>query len=52
MDMEDVFEAKRLSGKKLTVQRFRNGGSVLDGKFRDSHEHTDEEFSSLLIQIA
>jgi anaerobic ribonucleoside-triphosphate reductase activating protein len=52
MDMEDVFEANRLSGKKLTVQRFRNGGSVLDGKFKDSHEHTDEEFSSLLSQIA
>ncbi|KAG5788078.1 hypothetical protein H9Q69_012862 [Fusarium xylarioides] len=52
VDVEDLFEAKRLSGKKLTMQRFRNGETLLDEKFRTFQEHTDEEFDKLVSQIA
>jgi pyruvate-formate lyase-activating enzyme len=52
VDVEDLFEAKRLSGKKLTMQRFRNGDTVLDESFRTFREHTDEEFDQLISQVA
>ncbi|KAI1022196.1 hypothetical protein LB504_007272 [Fusarium proliferatum] len=52
VDVEDLFEAKRLSGKKLTMQRFRNGETLLDEKFRTFQEHTDEEFDKLVSQVA
>ena len=52
VDVEDIFEAKRLSGEKLTVQRFRNGDTVLDQSFKGLREHTDAEFDQLAIQVA
>ncbi|KAK7572408.1 hypothetical protein V3481_017603 [Fusarium oxysporum f. sp. vasinfectum] len=52
VDVEDLFEAKRLSGKKLTMQRFRNGETLLDEKFRTFQEHTDDEFDKLVSQVA
>ncbi|KAF5026606.1 hypothetical protein F66182_1332 [Fusarium sp. NRRL 66182] len=52
VDMEDLYEAKRLSGQKLTMQRFRNGGTVLNEKFRTCQEHTDDEFDILVAQMA
>ncbi|KAI0013869.1 anaerobic ribonucleoside-triphosphate reductase-domain-containing protein [Xylariaceae sp. FL0662B] len=51
MDMEDLFEAKRLAGGKLTLQRFRNGDTVLDEKFQDFPEQTEEEFEALVAQV-
>ncbi|KAF4972611.1 hypothetical protein FSARC_884 [Fusarium sarcochroum] len=52
VDMEDLFEAKRLSGQKLTMQRFRNGETLLDERFRTFQEHTEEEFDNLVSQMA
>ncbi|KAF4986889.1 hypothetical protein FDECE_15711 [Fusarium decemcellulare] len=50
-DMEDLFEAKRLAGGKLTMQRFRNGETILDERFRDLQEHTEEEFNALVARV-
>lgn len=52
VDVEDLFEAKRLAGGKLTMQRFRNGETVLDEKFRGFKEHTDNEFETMVAQMA
>ncbi|KAG8672118.1 hypothetical protein FPOAC2_05484 [Fusarium poae] len=52
VDVEDLFEAKRLSGEKLTVQRFRNGDTLLNESFRSLQEHTDEEFDQLVSLVA
>ncbi|CAH0052179.1 unnamed protein product [Clonostachys solani] len=52
VDVEDLFEAKRLSGQKLTMQRFRNGETVLNKEFRNLQEHTDVEFEALVAQVA
>ncbi|RGP69170.1 ribonucleoside-triphosphate reductase [Fusarium sporotrichioides] len=52
VDVEDLFEAKRLSGEKLTVQRFRNGATVLNEGYRTFREHTDEEFDHFVSQVA
>ncbi|KAM5349591.1 hypothetical protein ACJ41O_006096 [Fusarium nematophilum] len=52
VDMEDIFEAKRLAGGKLTIQRFRKGETNLHKRFRDCQEHTEEEFNTLVDQIS
>lgn len=54
VDVEDLFEAKQLAGGKLTMQRFRRGGTNLDPTFRgdDCEEHTEEEFNALVQQVA
>ncbi|KAM0431492.1 hypothetical protein ACHAPT_005470 [Fusarium lateritium] len=52
VDVEDLFEAKRLAGGNLKMQRFRNGETLLDEEYRDFQEHTEEEFDALVAQVA
>jgi anaerobic ribonucleoside-triphosphate reductase/anaerobic ribonucleoside-triphosphate reductase activating protein len=52
VDMEDLFEAKRLAGGDLKMQRFRNGDTILGEDYRDFPEHTEEEFDALVAQVA
>ncbi|KAI5459448.1 anaerobic ribonucleoside-triphosphate reductase-domain-containing protein [Mariannaea sp. PMI_226] len=52
VDIEDLFEAKRLAGGALTMQRFRKGESNLHESFRDCEEHTEHEFKAIVSQVA
>ncbi|KAF7790785.1 hypothetical protein EIP86_001742 [Pleurotus ostreatoroseus] len=52
VDMEDLYEAKRLAGGKLTVQRFRKGDTNLSEQFRNCEEHTEQEFKIMVSQVA
>ncbi|KAH7024159.1 anaerobic ribonucleoside-triphosphate reductase-domain-containing protein [Ilyonectria destructans] len=52
VDMEDLFEAKRLAGGKLTMQRFRKGDNNLHEQFRECQEHTEQEFKTMVTQVA
>lgn len=52
VDVEDLFEAKRLAGGKLTIQRFRKGNNNLSKHYRECQEHTEEEFQELVAQVA
>ncbi|KAK7414987.1 hypothetical protein QQX98_006220 [Neonectria punicea] len=52
VDVEDLFEAKRLAGGKLTMQRFRKGDTNLHEKFRECQEHTEQEFKTMVTQVA
>lgn len=52
VDMEDLFEAKRLAGGELKLQRFRKGDSNLHEDFRDCQEHTEQEFKAIVMQVA
>ncbi|KAH7133066.1 anaerobic ribonucleoside-triphosphate reductase-domain-containing protein [Dactylonectria estremocensis] len=51
VDVEDLFEAKRLAGGKLTMQRFRKGDSNLRKEFRECGEHTEQEFKTMVAQV-
>ncbi|KAH7153383.1 anaerobic ribonucleoside-triphosphate reductase-domain-containing protein [Dactylonectria macrodidyma] len=51
VDVEDLFEAKRLAGGKLTMQRFRKGDSNLRKEFRECGEHTEQEFKTMIAQV-
>ncbi|KAJ4316680.1 hypothetical protein N0V84_007728 [Fusarium piperis] len=52
VDMEDVYEAKRLAGGKLKIQRFRNGETILGEEFRNFPEQPEEEFDAMVAQVA
>ncbi|EFX06089.1 anaerobic ribonucleoside-triphosphate reductase [Grosmannia clavigera kw1407] len=52
VEIEDLFEAKRLAGGKLKLQRFRKGENNLGEDFRDCQEHTDNEFKAIVLQVA
>ncbi|KAK8090675.1 hypothetical protein PG994_000180 [Apiospora phragmitis] len=52
VDVEDLFEAKRLAGGKLKLQQFRKGETNLARRYRDLEQHTDKEFNALVAQLA
>lgn len=53
VDMEDVFEAKRLAGAGgLTLQRFRSGPTNLEERFQNCREHTEKEFRAIVEQVS
>ncbi|KAK8051477.1 hypothetical protein PG993_002862 [Apiospora rasikravindrae] len=52
VDVEDLFEAKRLAGGKLKLQQFRKGETNLAKRYRDMDQHTDKEFNALVAQLA
>ncbi|CAM1505913.1 Fc.00g115500.m01.CDS01 [Cosmosporella sp. VM-42] len=52
VDVEDLFETKRLAGGKITMQRFRKGDSNLNEQFRNCQEHTEQEFKEIVLQVS
>jgi anaerobic ribonucleoside-triphosphate reductase activating protein len=53
VDIEDLVASQRLAGGngRLTVQRFRCGGSNLHRKFRQWREHSQLEFDGIIKQL-